>query len=94
MKPLTGGLIGALVTALAVFGWNGRPAARDDGGWTGVTVPPAGSAPRVGRRAAGVRVAVARAFGMRRSRSPASRVSARCSARSRARAGLSPRPDA
>src|SRR4051795_6332025 len=42
MKPVTGGLIGALVTALAVFGWNGRPAAREDGGWTGVTVPSPG----------------------------------------------------
>jgi len=42
MKPLTGGLVGALVAGLAVFGWNARPGATAEPAWTtGVTAPSA-----------------------------------------------------
>ena len=41
MKPLTGGLIGAALAALAVFGWTGRAGAREDAGWSTTANPSA-----------------------------------------------------
>ena len=41
MKPLTGGLIGAALAALAVFGWTGRAGAREDAGWSTTASPSA-----------------------------------------------------
>jgi hypothetical protein len=40
MKPLTGGLIGAALTAVAVFGWTGRTGAREDAAWPAATTAP------------------------------------------------------
>ena len=97
MKPLTGGLVGALLMGIAAFGWNARPGSSAEAAMGRGPGQPGRPPPRVGGRAAAGARTVGCAAGVRPRRSPcgANRVSAPCCGRRRAGTASSrPRPAA